>query len=71
MDMTPAAMDWQGALPALPPKGLTRVALPIAVNAHSLAVWFTPAVAAFAADAPVWVVRAVDDQDHTAARRKA
>jgi LysR family transcriptional regulator (chromosome initiation inhibitor) len=31
------------------------VALPIAVNADSLATWFAPAVAAFAADAPVLV----------------
>ena len=59
--------ELQGALPALAPEGLTRVALPIAVNADSLATWFAPAVAAFAADAPVLVELAVDDQDHTAA----
>ena len=41
--------ELQGALPALAPEGLTRVALPIAVNADSLATWFAPAVAAFAA----------------------
>ena len=58
--------ELQGALPALAPEGLTRVALPIAVNADSLATWFTPAVAAFAADAPVLVEISVDDQDHTA-----
>jgi LysR family transcriptional regulator, chromosome initiation inhibitor len=58
--------ELQGALPALAPEGLTRVALPIAVNADSLATWFAPAVAAFAADAPVLVELAVDDQDHTA-----
>ena len=57
--------ELQGALPALAPEGLTRVALPIAVNADSLATWFAPAVAAFAADAPVLVELAVDDQDHT------
>lgn len=58
--------ELQGALPALAPEGLTRVALPIAVNADSLATWFAPAIAAFAADAPVLVELAVDDQDHTA-----
>lgn len=58
--------ELQGALPALAPEGLTRVALPIAVNADSLATGFAPAVAAFAADAPVLVELAVDDQGHTA-----
>lgn len=58
--------ELQGALPALAPEGLTRVALPIAVNADSLATWFAPAVAAFAVDAPVLVELSVDDQDHTA-----
>lgn len=58
--------DLQGALPAMAPKGLTRVVLPVAVNADSLATWFAPALAAFAADAPVLVELAVDDQDHTA-----
>jgi LysR family transcriptional regulator (chromosome initiation inhibitor) len=57
--------DLQGTLPALTPKGITRVALPIAVNADSLATWFAPTLAAFAADAPVLVELAVDDQDHT------
>jgi LysR family transcriptional regulator, chromosome initiation inhibitor len=57
--------DLQGALPALAPQGLTRVRLPIAVNADSLGTWFAPAVAAFAAQAPVLVELAVDDQDHT------
>ncbi len=57
--------ELQGALPALAPEGLTRVTLPIAVNADSLATWFAPAIAAFAARAPVLVELAVDDQDHT------
>ena len=57
--------ELQGALPALAPQGLARVALPVAVNADSLATWFAPAIAAFAADAPVLVEVAVDDQDHT------
>jgi LysR family transcriptional regulator (chromosome initiation inhibitor) len=58
--------ELQGTLPALAPEGLTRVAVPIAVNADSLATWFASAVAAFAADAPVLVELSVDDQDHTA-----
>jgi len=57
--------DLQGTLPALAPKGTARVALPIAVNADSLATWFAPTLAAFAAGAPVLVELAVDDQDHT------
>jgi LysR family transcriptional regulator (chromosome initiation inhibitor) len=57
--------ELQGTLPALAPEGIARVALPVAVNADSLATWFAPAIAAFAADAPVLVEVAVDDQDHT------
>lgn len=56
----------QETLPAIAPEGAARVALPLAVNADSLATWFAPALAAFAADAPVLVEVAVDDQDHTA-----
>lgn len=58
--------ELQGALPALAPEGIARVALPVAVNADSLATWFAPAVAAFAAVAPVLMEVAVDDEDHTA-----
>ena len=36
------------------------------MNAYSLATWFAPAVAAFAAGEPVLLDVAVDDQDHTA-----
>lgn len=57
--------DLQGLLPALAPSGVARVELPIAVNADSLATWFAPAMATFAAGAPVLVQLAVDDQDHT------
>ncbi len=57
--------ELQGTLPALAPEGIARVALPIAVNADSLATWFAPAIAVYAADAPVLVELAVDDQDHT------
>jgi LysR family transcriptional regulator, chromosome initiation inhibitor len=58
--------ELQGALPALQPQGITRVPLPVAVNADSLATWFAAAVAAFAADAPVLLEVAVDDEGHTA-----
>jgi LysR family transcriptional regulator (chromosome initiation inhibitor) len=58
--------ELQGVLPALAPKGIARVTLPVAVNADSLATWFAPAVAAFAAEAPVLMDVAVDDEDHTA-----
>ncbi|MCY1432758.1 putative HTH-type transcriptional regulator [compost metagenome] len=53
------------ALPSLAPEGGVRVALPIAVNADSLATWFAPALAAFATEAPVLMEVAVDDQEHT------
>lgn len=52
-------------LPALAPEGGARVALPVAVNADSLATWFAAALAAFAARAPVLMAVHVDDQDHT------
>lgn len=58
--------DLHDNLPALAPSGVARATLPIAVNADSLATWFAPAVATFAALAPVLVNVAVDDQDHTA-----
>lgn len=56
--------ELHGALPALAPEG-ARVSLPVAVNADSLATWFAPAMAGFAAEAPVLMEIAVDDQDHT------
>lgn len=57
--------ELQGTLPALAPEGAARVSLPVAVNADSLATWFAPALARYAAEAPVLVDLAVDDQDHT------
>lgn len=57
--------ELQGTLPALAPHGIARVALPVAVNADSLATWFAPTLATFAANAPVLLEVAVDDQDHT------
>jgi LysR family transcriptional regulator (chromosome initiation inhibitor) len=58
--------ELQDAVPAGAPDGVARVTLPVAVNADSLATWFAPAVARFAAQAPVLMEVAVDDQDHTA-----
>ncbi|TPQ33594.1 LysR family transcriptional regulator ArgP [Cupriavidus pinatubonensis] len=57
--------ELQEALPALAPQGLARVTLPVAVNADSLATWIAPAIARFAAENPVLMDVAVDDQDHT------
>ena len=57
--------ELQGALPALAPQGIAPVALPIAVNADSLATWLAPALATFGAEHPVLMEVSVDDQDHT------
>jgi LysR family transcriptional regulator (chromosome initiation inhibitor) len=57
--------ELQSGLPALAGDGVARVGLSVAVNADSLATWFAPAMAAFAAQAPVLLDVAVDDQDHT------
>jgi LysR family transcriptional regulator, chromosome initiation inhibitor len=57
--------ELESALPALASQGMTRIALPIAVNADSLATWAAPAIAAFAAENPVLMEVAVDDQDTT------
>lgn len=58
--------ELHGTLPALAPQGRSCVPLPLAVNADSLATWLAPALSAYAADAPVLMSVAVDDQDHTA-----
>lgn len=57
--------ELHGALPALAPQGEARVALPVAVNADSLATWLAQPLATFAARHPVLMEVAVDDQDHT------
>ena len=51
-------------MPALDEEGLPE-RLRIALNADSLATWLAPAIAAFAAENPVLMEVAVDDQDHT------
>jgi len=58
--------ELHGDMPTLVEDGGVRIAMPIAVNADSLATWFTPAITAFAVTAPVLMEVAVDDQDHTA-----
>ncbi|TFW09864.1 LysR family transcriptional regulator ArgP [Oxalobacteraceae bacterium OM1] len=58
--------ELQETLPTLAPEGPARTVLPIAVNADSLATWAAPAIAAYAAENPVLMEVAVDDQDHTA-----
>ena len=66
--------ELQGAVPTLEPEGhdgATRVTLPIAVNADSLATWLAPVLTTFAAAAPVLMHVAVDDQDHTAERLRS
>lgn len=58
--------ELQQAMPALAAEGEARVTLAVAVNADSLATWLAPALATFAAGAPVLMEVSVDDQDHTA-----
>lgn len=58
--------DLHDTLPGLSRDAAARATLPIAVNADSLATWFAPALASFAAQTPVLFNVAVDDQDHTA-----
>ena len=58
-------------LPAQPSVGAERMTVRIAVNADSLATWFVPAAAAFAAQTPTLLDVGVDDQDHTAERLRS
>ena len=58
--------ELQGEMPTLDQQGIARVPLPVAVNADSLATWFTPALTDFATRAAVLMQVVVDDQDHTA-----
>ncbi|MFT3719415.1 LysR family transcriptional regulator ArgP [Pseudorhodoferax sp.] len=63
--------DLRHALPVALPQAADRTRLPVAVNADSLASWFAPAAARYAAEAPVLLELAVDDQDHTAERLRS
>jgi LysR family transcriptional regulator (chromosome initiation inhibitor) len=58
--------DLQVTLPAIATDAPMRALLPLAVNADSLATWLAPALADYAAQAPVLLDVAVDDQAHTA-----
>lgn len=58
--------ELRGELPALESDDRVLVNVPVAVNADSLATWFTPAMTAFAIQAPVLMQVAVDDEGHTA-----
>ncbi|MEY5028984.1 MAG: hypothetical protein RLZ63_1299 [Pseudomonadota bacterium] len=58
--------DLQVALPVIATDAPMRALLPLAVNADSLATWLAPALADYAAQAPVLLDVAVDDQAHTA-----
>lgn len=58
--------ELHGAVPTLASDAPIRPRLPIAVNADSLATWLAPTLATYAAQAPVLMDVAVDDQDHTA-----
>lgn len=57
--------DLKGAFPALTSEGAEKIELPIAVNADSLATWFTPTIAAFSTRNPVLLEVVVDDEGHT------
>lgn len=58
--------ELQADMPSFLQSEPTRVSVPLAVNADSLATWFTTAIAAFGRDAPVLLQIAVDDEGHTA-----
>jgi len=58
--------ELQADMPSFLQTEPTRVSVPLAVNADSLATWFTNAISAFARDAPVLLQVAVDDEGHTA-----
>lgn len=56
----------QADMPSFIQNEPTRVNVPLAVNADSLATWFTNAINAFGRDAPVLLQIEVDDEGHTA-----
>jgi len=58
--------ELQADMPSFLQSEPTRVSVPLAVNADSLATWFTTAIAAFGRGAPVLLQIAVDDEGHTA-----
>lgn len=58
--------ELQADMPSFIQNEPMRVSVPLAVNADSLATWFTNAINAFGRDAPVLLQIAVDDEGHTA-----
>lgn len=58
--------ELRDAMPAAMQDGPAHAHVPVAVNADSLATWFMPAAASFAAEAPVLLQLSVDDEGHTA-----
>ncbi len=58
--------ELQADMPVFERVGTSRVNVPVAVNADSLATWFVPSAVAFATKAPVLLQVAVDDEGHTA-----
>lgn len=58
--------ELRSELPALMRDEKVWVNLPVAVNADSLATWFTRAMTKFAANSPVLMQLSVDDEGHTA-----
>ncbi len=58
--------ELRSQLPLLGQDDHLRVNLPVAVNADSLATWFVDAMSLFAAQAPVLMQVAVDDEGYTA-----
>lgn len=58
--------ELQTVLPAVDQDEPSRINVPIALNADSLATWFLPSAVAFSAKVPVLLQLAVDDEEHTA-----
>lgn len=58
-------LECQQNLPGLMQDPVSRATISVAVNADSMASWFAPAMAAFAAVTPVLLQISIDDQDHT------
>ena len=58
--------ELQADMPSFLQTEPTLVSVPLAVNADSLATWFTATISAFGWDAPVLLQIAVDDEGHTA-----
>jgi LysR family transcriptional regulator (chromosome initiation inhibitor) len=58
--------ELQADMPSFLQTEPTRVSVPLAVNADSLATWFTAAISAFGKDAQVLLQITVDDEGHTA-----